>query len=342
MAAKKKPFIVGVDIGYSNTKVCYGSSDEDKVISITPSTAARADKFSHIFLIDPKKGNPLDQFTKTMVDGSEWYVGCPISSIKGYVREKHDGFTESPHYRAILNSVLINQPRKKIDLVVICLPVNQYNNDRLRSELHSTVIGTHQVSTDRTVQVSDCAIFSQPIGCFFNFLTEASVQDLDLVKSKPVLCLDIGYYSVDLEYFDSGTLHNNKGFSSQNAIYRVLRGTCDQMRQTFNQPCFVDSLEEALQRDEDVIQVGHRFIEFDHYLAASASQATKDTIVRIKNSLSELDTSPPLIVTTGGGAELFKKSLINAFPESKIVTLKITSIAEGLWKRGHVSKNYIT
>jgi plasmid segregation protein ParM len=337
MAAKKKSFIVAMDIGYSNTKVCYGSSDEDKVISIIPSTAARADKFRNNFLIDP---NPHDQFTKTIVDGREWYVGCPISSIEGYVREKHDGFTESPHYRAILNSILINQPRNKIDRVVMSLPVNQYYNDRLRSELQSTVIGTHQVTTDRTVQVLDCEIYSQPAGCFFHFVTaKASHEDLDVVETMPVIFLDIGYYSIDLEYFDKSTPHKIKSFSSQNAIYRVLRKTCDQIGQTFNQPCFADRLEEALQRNEDELQVGNRFIKFDQYLSKSASQTAKDTIVKINNSSSELDTSPPLIVTTGGGAKLFESSLINAFPESKIVTLEITIIAEGLWEKGYVSKN---
>ena len=119
---KSSRFIVGLDIGYSNVKLTYGLTTEDRpAIHVYPAYAT-SDKQSDLNLVKKSEDE-----VKVYPNGNQWRV---FTNRIGH-RELHKEYHFTEMYLALLQGVIAKATygrRKVIDQLVTGLPVRIASN----------------------------------------------------------------------------------------------------------------------------------------------------------------------------------------------------------------------
>lgn len=328
----KAPFIVAGDLGYGNVKMAYGVASKGvQHAECYPATA-----IPNTELPRPSMdfGDTLFEKSVAAIGDVAWAVGFEMSMVSKYVRPKSDGYIYTDHYKALFYSTLIRQPSEVIDLYVTGLPVEQFKDEKYVEDLKALMIGTHQVSKNRTVTIKAVVVLPQPVGAYFHFVSEiASHEDLKLIKQGVVAACDPGYYTWNFTAFKKGRMRVKSSSHSQSAMSYVLRECCEIMRDDEGGACSPADIEEALQRGEHEIAACGRIINFDGYLERASKTIGHTAAQEVLNAFSD-EGEIMLIVLAGGGAPFYKASMERAFPNARVHEVGINAIAKGYLARG--------
>ena len=123
-------FFLGLDIGYSNLKMAMGFKDAKATTKVIPVGAATLDKMPQ-----GTDGRDADDVLQVLVDGEKWLAGIEPSRLQGWVRVLSENYPSSKQYRALFHAALLLTEQEVIDVLVTGLPVSQFADEALRSDL---------------------------------------------------------------------------------------------------------------------------------------------------------------------------------------------------------------
>ena len=160
-------YVVGQDIGYSNLKIAFGTSDGEMTTVIRPAGAAPKEHFGSRF-----DGKKQDDFLHVNVDGQDFVAGVSTDRAEMWERSLHADYAKTDSYKALFHAGLLLTGQKEIDLLVTGLPVSQFQDEALREDLRKRFTGEHKITAKRTVNVKDVMVVAQPIGGLLDYVNQ--------------------------------------------------------------------------------------------------------------------------------------------------------------------------
>lgn len=317
--------ILGVDIGYGYTKSFYsnkGIADQDICTFDLFPTAIT----NYI---------PQQTFSeKTMVitiDDERYLVGEAVLHEKqGIINTRTDDFVGSNGYCAVLTTALLRTVPDP-DILILGLPPGLFNTKKISSLIEK--IQAVQISTSdatRFVMPENFKFVPQGSGIYFSHIRNTHGADV----AKKIAVIDIGYYTLDTQYYVKGRYIENFARSYPNGVYSIY----EQIRREFQltNQTFISS-NEYMDRliASGKIEIAGRIYELDtSHIIKSYHNQILSCINQYMKDAGEVD----VLLVGGGGV----KHILSVAPELKY---KLTVISHPQYAnaRGYFEygKNYL-
>lgn len=310
MKDAKKYFIAGYDGGYSNAKLTYGWSDQDKFVTeIFPATGIREQASTFL------KRKNKDEVT-VQVDGEKWAVFGPGKSQE---REINSGYSKTPIYKALYLGALakISKVTKEIDILVTGLPASQARNQAIVKPLIAMMQGVHKIDEDTEVVVRKVLVISQGSGVINDVLN--SIDDPNRLFRSNILVVDPGYYSVDYVVYEKGNLNERASNSSVEAVRSLITTINELMRDEIQTEPGLDTIEEAFRANEKSIYLYGKEYDLIPYVEKAKKIVYPRLLSQVRNDLSFMSTDRvDEVLLAGGGANLYEGAVREAYPNARI------------------------
>jgi plasmid segregation protein ParM len=325
--------ILGIDIGYSNLKVAYGSPDEGAEVVLRPAGAAPADRFGSRF-----DGRAQDDFLHVLVDGEPFVAGVSSDRAEMWERSLHADYSKTPSYKALMHAGMLLSGMSEIDVLVTGLPVSQFNDPAKRAELEQKFAGEHKITPKRSVKVNKVKVIAQPVGGLLDYINQQDEAETGFVidDDARVLVVDPGFFSLDWVLVTNGQLQRQSSGTSVKASSVLLEQVSRLIAQDHGGAPSTESLENAIRAGKPSILVMGQRVEIQPYIDRASDAMASVTADAIQKSLRIESVSPDVVVMVGGGAQFFEKAVREAFNKLKVVTPKdpVFSPARGFWLMG--------
>lgn len=138
--------VLGLDIGYSNVKIVFGSPDKDPSSIVFPAGAGLVENY-------PRQIGKKSAVTTVTLDGEQWITGVNPARFEMASRVLHTNYPSTREYKALFYSALARAGLAEIDVLVTGLPVDQYLDDAEKKSLERMLVGEHQIAPKRNVMV---------------------------------------------------------------------------------------------------------------------------------------------------------------------------------------------
>ena len=309
--AEKATVIRSIDVGYGNTKFCYGG-DGKLECGHFPSVASLhtgLDRGAGVMI-----RRDLQQVES---DGSHYLVGKDgidtLSSRDDRGRTLLTNYIETPQHLALFRGALAYLGESEIDLLVSGLPVNFFAQHKER--LAERLKGEHSYPDGKKIQVRDAWVIPQPIGGFINyFMNESEIDNIVELKS---LTIDVGYYTVDWLVCRGLKLQDERSGSTAGGMSLVLEKLThlisEDRQAPFSDINIVDTgiqngFKARIQGKE--YDFSHLVKKMDAYIAIAIQ-----SVISSVGSLDDID----VIVLVGGGATCYQPIVEELFNGREII-----------------------
>lgn len=306
-----------IDIGYGNTK--YASIN----------TATGAIRPGHFPSITPHwhgSGLPKADYSNYLAKVENWVLPIAINGVTyavgkasrnhlmpDYTRDRTPDFATTDEYMALLHGAMAGgRAPKEISALAVGLPVAFYRDDSRREGLRKLMIGRHKIG-EETWTVRSALVLPQPMGAYIDLMErEASVTMEGIVA-----VVDVGYYTSDWIVTRDGELLLPRCGGHSGGVSAFLQEVARQFEVEHGEgiPEYSE-LDEAL-RSDAVLGVGPKKVDLKPYLP-SAHAKNRNAVRAIKDKLGGMPKIDRIILA-GGGANLFKQAMDEAFPDYEIV-----------------------
>lgn len=322
--------ILGIDIGYSNLKICAGTAQSSPRTQIRPAGAAPVDLVAIRF-----DGQTAKNVLRVRVGKQEFLAGISADQATHYSRSLHADYSSSEAYRALFHAGLLLSGLERIDRLVTGLPVSQYLDSARRERLREQLTGFHEITESRYVRVAEVKIVPQPVGGLLDYISQTEV---DLEEAR-ILVVDPGFFSVDWVVIARGDLQRDLSGSSLQASSVVLQEAARLISEEYESPLSLEILEHALRQGKSQILMLGQPVVLQDYLDQAKERITPAMVGAIQESLRTSGRMPDLIVLVGGGAGLFHGALQAAFPRLRVAMPRepVFSNARGYWILGETA-----
>ena len=326
-------YVVGLDIGYSNLKIAFGTSDGEMTTVIRPAGAAPKEHFGSRF-----DGKKQDDFLHVNVDGQEFVAGVSTDRAEMWERSLHADYAKTDSYKALFHAGLLLTGQKEIDLLVTGLPVSQFQDEALREDLRKRFTGEHKITAKRTVNVKDVMVVAQPIGGLLDYVNQVDdgPEEDRITDEHRILVVDPGFYSLDWVLVSNGQLQRQSSGTSLKASSVLLEQAGILIAEDHGAKPSVETLENALRTGKQSILLMGERVELAPYLTKASESLATVTSTSIQKALRVESMSPDIVVLVGGGSKFFHKTIQDAFPRLKVVCPEnpVLSNARGFWLLG--------
>ena len=302
-----------VDVGYGNTKFVVEHEGDEIRCSMFPSVSSTS--LSH-----PERST-LGERRKTVVipvNGMYHEVGPDAVAARDRFRplHMHDGFVETPAYRAFVCGAMNYMKVSEIDVLVLGLPVAAFLHKK--AALERTWAGEHAVADGRTVSVHKAVVLAQPMGALAYFARMSG--KLAALAKEQSLVIDPGARTFDWLVTRGMTLVQNQSSSVNRGVFDIAKAIAREIgRELGTDYRDYEAVDEALRLRRPLV-LYQRPYELGKY------RRLVDEIVNeaVSSMLSEIGDAASFqnIVLVGGGAELFAKAVRKAFPKHQIHDVK--------------------
>lgn len=326
-------FVLGLDIGYSNLKIAYGNSEKGEMTTkLLPAGAG------HINLMPRTLHSGVDDDVITvLIDDETWVAGVEPSRLQGWERELHDNYTTTNVYKALFHAALLISGETVIDRLVTGLPVSQALDETTRKSLIERLIGNHQVTPKRTVEVKEVVVVPQPVGAYMDIVSNTTDQEtLDAVTEGKTVVIDPGFFSVDWVALDEGEVHYHSSDTSLKAMSRLLEAANNLIRDDHGGAPGVSTLEKQIRAGKDHTMVFGRKVALPEYIEKASELVSQDALTAMRSTMRDEGMNADVVLMAGGGAQAYEAAAQALFPNSNIVTPKeaVLSNARGFWHCG--------
>lgn len=321
--------VVGMDIGYSNLKVAFGSVGEEPELVSKPAGAAPSEHIGQRIV-----SGGADEPLRVLVDGKEFVAGCSYDRLENWARELHKDYSSTDSYRALFNAGLLMSGISEIDRVVTGLPTNQYFDEGLRKHLIKTMKGEHQVTPKKKIIVKDVKIVPQPLGGFVDYLYQ--LGDPSQVEDASILVVDPGFFSVDWVLLINGEFKRASSGTSLDATSVILDEACLLIAKDHGGNPGRNKMENAVRSGRPTVSVFGARVEIAPYLSAAAASVGHIVCSQLQASMRKEESNVDAIVMVGGGASLFEPAIKNIFNKTPITvaTDSVFANVRGFWRGG--------
>jgi len=323
-----KPFVMGLDIGYSNLKIAAGIKGEKPKIRTLPIGAAPVALMPHKL-----SGEPAESL-RVQINDETWAAGVEPKRLQGWQRELHGDYCASKAWQALFLASLILTERNEIETLVTGLPVSHYQNKSLREQLANRLVGIHHPTVKRTVHVQSVRIVPQPVGAYMHVLN--STEDESVVKAIErgrCVIIDPGFFSVDWVALEEGEIRFHSSDTSLDAMSVLLQRAEQFIQDDYGAAPGVETLEKALRTGETDIFLYGQEVPLAEYLDRAANVVAPTALVSLKKSMRKEGVSSNVIILTGGGAQFYQKATEETFPNTRIIVPEdtVSANAQGFW-----------
>jgi len=323
-----KPFVMGLDIGYSNLKIATGIKGEKPRVRTLPIGAAPVALMPHKLT-----GEPAESL-RVQLNGETWAAGVEPKRLQGWQRELHGDYCASKAWQALFLASLILTERNEIDTLVTGLPVSHYHDKALREQLQARLVGTHQPTVKRTIQVQSVRIVPQPVGAYMHVLN--STQDEGVIRAIErgrCVIIDPGFFSVDWVALEEGEVRFHSSDTSLDAMSVLLQHADQSIHDDYGVAPGVETLEKALRTKETDIFLCGQEVSLADYLGRAADAVAPNALVSLKKSMRKEGVNSNVIILTGGGAKFYRKATEETFPSTRIIVPQdtVSANAQGFW-----------
>ena len=327
----KVPVIRAIDVGFGLVKLSVRSGDGVSFISF-PSMAIPADA-SAVRTLGTRKRDTFD----VPVNDAEYEVGRDVGLAQAggsFGRDVTDEFYRGAIYEALTKGALRYMAEagdSSIDVLVLGLPVNQYNDSKRRDYLRSHYEGDIEIGDDKTIRVRNVIVQAQPMGGYAAL--DDHLDELNRVISgtpgalKPlasgealddlsVLMIDPGEHTLDWLLIQQGTINPRaSGAASDAGRHRVVRSVLESLVADIGRPlgpAVMPRINEALRSSGPVKLAGvaHDLKRFEPVIMT----VVEDCINRMVDGLRDAHEIVDLMVLVGGHPERYRDVLVKRFP----------------------------
>lgn len=344
--AKKHPVVRAIDVGFGVVKFTTDAGEGKIECQKFPSMAIPSDP-SELELRNAAGGRSRDT-VDVPVDGVMYEVGRDIhlsQTGNDFGREITDNYYRSATYKALMKGALRYMNDPVIDMLVLGLPVNQYQNSNRAQELVETYkaegidLGSDEHGNPIKVTIRDVVVRPQPVGGYLEMLQQidvlneairASGSDLDPIKDPDdiigmnVLVVDPGEHTLDWLLVQNGDTHPKaSGAASDGGRHRVVRAVFASLEAKLGRP--LDAY--LLPRINDALRAGKQFRyegrAYDLREFESVIRATiKDPVNRLVEGTRAMMSTVDIIVMIGGHPDYYRDEIASRYPQIPVAILK--------------------
>lgn len=327
--------VVGLDVGYGNTKVAVGQQGESPRVVTRPSGAAPLARVSTRLLDGTQAASDGEVLVE--VDGETWLAGVEPARIgPGYARPVHQDYVSTATYRALATAGLVWAGERHIDLLVTGLPVDQSSDPRHVDALKRLLGGRHR-REDGDIEVARIQVIPQPVGAYVDLLgasTDAALRTR--ILEGVVLVIDAGYYSLDWIVMAEGELVRDvSGTSLEAASVMLARAADEAVRRAGGKPA-VANLENAVRKGRThIMQAGSR-LPLAELIASAASGVAATAFAELQQALRRESRAVDMVLVTGGAGGWYRSGVMELFPSAEVIHQEqpVTANARGFFRYG--------
>ena len=325
------PVVRAIDVGFGLVKLSLPTADGIGFINF-PAMAIPADA-SAVRTLGTRRRDTFD----VPVGGANYEVGRDVGLAQAggsFGRDVTDEFYRGTIYEALTKGALRYMAEAgdtNIDLLVLGLPVNQYNDAKRRDHLQSTYAGDLDVGDGKKVKVGKVIVQAQPMGGYAAL--DDHLEELNRVIAstggalKPlgsgeelddlaVLMVDPGEHTLDWLLIQQGTINPRaSGAASDAGRHRVVRAVQEGLAADVGRPlgpAVMPRINEALRQKQPVklSGVAHDLTRYEPVIMS----VIEDSINRMVDGLRDAHEIIDLIVLVGGHPDRYRDVLAKRFP----------------------------
>ena len=330
-SASAAPVVRAIDVGFGLVKLSLRTADGVGFINF-PSMAIPADA-SAVRTLGTRRRDTFD----VPVNGANYEVGRDVGLAQAggsFGRDVTDEFYRGPIYEALTKGALRYMAEagdSAIDLLVLGLPVNQYNDAKRRDYLRSTFEGDIEIGDGKKIKVRKVIVQAQPMGGYAAL--DDHLDELNRVITstkgalKPitageelddlaVLMVDPGEHTLDWLLIQQGTINPRaSGAASDAGRHRVVRAVLESLAADVGRPlgpAVMPRINEALRQNQPVKLSGmaHDLTRYEPVIMTDI----EDSMNRMVDGLRDAHEIVDLIVLVGGHPERYRDVLSRRFP----------------------------
>lgn len=302
-----------IDVGYGNTKFVVGRTAGEIRCAMFPSVSSAS-------LGNPCR-NTLGERRRTIVvpvNGMYHEVGPDALAARDHFRptHMHDGYTDSPAYRAFVCAAMNSMKVDEIDALVLGLPVATFLQKK--AALERAWSAEFDVGDGRKVRIRKTIVLAQPMGALA-YYAHASGK-LERLAKEQSLVIDPGARTFDWLVTRGMTLVQNRSSSVNRGVFDIAKAITKEIaRELGTDYRDYEAVDEALRTKKPLTlyQKPYELGKFARLIGEIANEA-------VSSMLGEIGDPAALqnIVLVGGGADLFGKAVRKAFPKHRVDEVK--------------------
>lgn len=325
------PVVRAIDVGFGLVKLTVNDDDGVNIVHF-PSMAIPADA-SAVRTLGTRRRDTYD----VPVNGALFEVGRDVGLAQAggsFGRDVTDEFYRGTIYEALTKGALRYMAEAgdtQIDLLVLGLPVNQYNDATRRDYLRQHYEGELDVGDGKTVTVRKVIVQAQPMGGYAAIGEELEelnavirqtggalepLESADALDELSVLMVDPGEHTLDWLLIQQGSINPRaSGAASDAGRHRVVRAVQESLAAEVGRPlgpAVMPRINDALRAGKPVKLSGsaHDLGRFEPVVMS----VVEDSINRMVDGLRDAHEIIDLIVLVGGHPERYRDVLQKRFP----------------------------
>ena len=337
-AAAHGPVVRAVDVGFGRVKATLPAPGGVAVISF-PSMAIPADP-SAVRSLSTRRRDTFD----VPAGDAVYEVGRDVGLAQAggsFGRDVTDEFYRSRIYEALTKGALRYMAEagdSTIDVLVLGLPVNQFDDATRRDHLRKTYEGTLDLGGGKQVTVKKVVVQAQPMGGYAALeehldalndeirATGGALQPLasaDELDELSVLMVDPGEHTLDWMLIQQGTINARaSGAASDAGRHRIVRAVQDGLSADLKRPLGVSvapHINEALRLKKPVklSGVAHDLGKYEPQIMS----VVEDSLNRMMDGLRDAHEIVDLIVLVGGHPDRYRAVLKARFPHIPVFVM---------------------
>ena len=327
-----------IDVGFGLVKFSIRAGDGIGFVSF-PSMAIPADG-SAVRSLGTRRRDTFD----IPVNGADYEVGRDVGLAQSggnFGRDVTDEFYRGNIYEALTKGALRYMAEagdSRVDVLVLGLPVNQYNDAKRRDYLRSRYQGDIDLGGGKKLHVAKVIVQAQPMGGYAaldDYLNELNgviaktggalkpLPDGEALDDLAVLMVDPGEHTLDWLLIQQGTINPRaSGAASDAGRHRVVRSVQESLSAAIGRPlgpAIMPRLNEALRAGQPVKLAGvaHDLKQYDPIVLS----VVEDSINRMIDGLRDAHEIIDLMVLVGGHPEHYRDVLARRFPSIPVFVI---------------------
>ena len=343
-SAALHPVVRAIDVGFGLVKLSVRAADGVDFINF-PSMAIPADA-SAVRGLGTRRRDTFD----VPVNGAKYEVGCDVGLAQAggsFGRDVTDEFYRGTIYEALTKGALRYMAEAgdaSIDVLVLGLPVNQYNDVKRRDYLRSLYEGDIDIGDGKQISVRKVIVQAQPMGGYavlgehldeLNRVisdTPGALQPLasgDALDDLSVLMIDPGEHTLDWLLIQQGSINPRaSGAASDAGRHRVVRSVLESLAAEIGRPlgpAVMPRITDAL-RSQSAVKLAGVAHDLDRFEPEIMS-VIEDSINRMVDGLRDAHEIVDLMVLVGGHPERYRDVLVRRFPAIPVFIMPESMVA---------------
>ncbi|HLL10542.1 MAG TPA: hypothetical protein VK570_05755 [Rubrivivax sp.] len=330
-SSNRAPVVRAIDVGFGLVKLSVRKGSGLAFMNF-PSMAIPADA-SAVRTLGTRRRDTFD----VPVNSASYEVGRDVGLAQAggsFGRDVTDEFYRGAIYEALTKGALrymLEAGDSVIDVLVLGLPVNQYNDSKRRDYLRSRYEGDIAVGDGKTIKVRKVLVQAQPMGGYaalddhmdeLNQVianTPGALKPLasgEALDDLSVLMVDPGEHTLDWLLIQQGTINPRaSGAASDAGRHRVVRSVLESLVAEVGRPlgpAVMPRINDALRSGSPVKLAGvaHDLQPFEPVIMT----VVEDSINRMVDGLRDAHEIIDLMVLVGGHPERYRDVLVKRFP----------------------------